>query len=91
MIQHRTSHIERRTPKFYWAEVVPGGVIGQFCKRCLLDAVHDFYGVRGLTEDIPIYVMPANKKILNKAKATLLLYEPPLEAELPEDDEVVLF
>jgi hypothetical protein len=82
---------EHRTPKFYWAEVVQGGVIGQFCKRCLLYAIQDFYGARGLQDNIPIYVMPANQRIFNKAKATLLLYEPPLEAPLPSDDEVVLF
>jgi hypothetical protein len=77
--------------KFHWAEVVDGGVLGQFCKVCLLTSIYEFYGERGLVDNIPIYVMPANQKTLRKARAALLLYEPPQEAPGLSDDEIVLF
>ena len=77
--------------KFHWAEVVDGGVLGQFCKVCLLTAIYEFYGERGLVDNIPIYVMPANQKTLRKARATLLLYRSPQETRALSDDEIVLF
>lgn len=81
-----------KAQKLHWAEILSGGVVGPFCKKCLHEALNSLSDERGLRDDVPIYVVPGRKSSLHKAKAALLLRPADQGVEpLPTDDEVVLF
>ena len=81
-----------KAQKLYWAEILEGGVVGPFCKKCLRLALNTLSDERGLKDDIPIYVVPGRKSALMVARSALLLRPPNTEVvSLPSDDEVVLF
>jgi hypothetical protein len=81
-----------KAQKLHWAEILDGGVVGPFCKKCLRLALDTLSDERGLKDDVPIYIVPGRKSSLTIARSALLLRPPdPEVVSLPSDDEVVLF
>lgn len=81
----------KRTPKHYWAEVVAGGLVGPFCKACLLEDLSERAAdARGWRSEVPIYITPCNAKTLVEIRAALACAPPKPDTAL-RDEDITLF
>jgi hypothetical protein len=56
-----------RPPRLYWMEMVPGEIIGPFCKRCLLRAAQKMEAEDGMQMGVPVYSYPTSIAAVTQA------------------------
>lgn len=81
----------KRTSKHYWAEIVTGGLVGPFCKGCLLEDLDSRADKRGWRVDVPIYITPCNVLLMKEAQAALASSTPIKPDLVIRDEDVTLF
>ena len=77
-------------PRLHWL-MYNSYLEGPICRKCLEPAVLAVSDERGVRNNHVIYLLPAGKGTITKARAVLLLKEPEESEIVISEDEIILF